>query len=83
MGFDPLKFLEHRARPATVKEAAQAKFDKATPTRNEIQKTRRHLDRLVDQGHVKRHDGTKGGANGEGAATYEAIPLGAEPGGMT
>jgi len=45
--FDPLQFLKNRPRGATAKECAVQMFEKQTPTKNEIAKAKRQLDRLA------------------------------------
>ena len=43
-------------------KAAAVIFETAKPTSSEIEKARRRLNKLVDEGQLQRVDGTKGGA---------------------
>lgn len=45
----------------TAKAAAVALFEDDAPGQNDIEKARRRLDKLVEQGHLKRVDGRPGG----------------------
>lgn len=68
---DLVKLVRSRgASGLTAKSAAQVITEKADPTRAEIQKARRRLDKLVDSGVLIRSEGSKGGADGGVPANY-------------
>jgi len=54
----------------TAKRAAVAVFEKDTPTRAQIEKVRRKLDRLVKAGLLVREDGQEGPEGGKPTATW-------------
>lgn len=56
----------------TAEGAARAMFRKDAPSRNEIEKARRQLDRLVAKGHAHKQEGTTGGAAGGTPSRYYA-----------
>ncbi len=45
-------------------------FEKPKPTKGEIEKARRQLDRRVDNGTLRREEGVKGGAEGGSPARW-------------
>lgn len=53
---NPLKIVGSATRGATVHLVASIMFKNETPTRNELEKARRRLDKLVDQGHIHRQE---------------------------
>jgi len=57
----------------TAKRAAVAVFEKDTPTRAEIEKVRRRLDRLVKAGLLVREDGQLGPEGGKPTATWHPV----------
>ena len=56
----------------TAEGAARAIFRKDAPTRNEIEKARRQLDRLAAKGLTRKQEGTTGGAGGTTSSRYYA-----------
>lgn len=54
----------------TARLAARAVFEKDAPTKNEIEKTRRRLGKLVDSGRLACRQGSAGGARGGSETTY-------------
>jgi hypothetical protein len=54
----------------TPQGAAAAIFEKDKPTRAQVEKARRRLDKLASQGMLVRVEGMKGGAPGVGSANY-------------
>ena len=57
----------------TAQEVAGAITVKAAPDRNDVEKARRQLERLVATGHAHRQDGTKGGVEGGKPHRYYAM----------
>jgi len=57
----------------TAKRAAVAMFEKDTPSRAEIEKVRRKLDRLVRDGSLVREDGQLGPEGGKPTATWQPV----------
>jgi len=57
----------------TAKRAAVAVFEKDTPTRAEIEKVRRKLDRLAKAGSLVREDGQLGPEGGTPAAVWHPV----------
>lgn len=58
----PLKIVTGSPRGATVKLVATLMYKAEEPTRNQLEKARRRLDKLVDQNHiVRRETPTEGG----------------------
>ncbi len=58
---DLLMLARHFPYGMTLQVAAQRLFDREKPTRAEIEKARRKLDRLVKDGHMLVKEGAKGG----------------------
>jgi replicative DNA helicase len=54
----------------TAKNAAVAMFEKDKPTRAEIEKARRKLDKLTADGKLRQEEGHRGGQVGEGEARW-------------
>ncbi len=52
--FETPDLLDLAATGVTVRDAAESLFETSTPTRNEIEKTRRRLDQLADRGDLER-----------------------------
>lgn len=54
--------------------AASAIFEKDKPSRAQVEKARRRLDKLTDAGQLVRIEGMRGGAAGAGSANYFTAP---------
>lgn len=68
-GTDPMAVITAAGEGGcTAKDLAVAMFETDDPDRNQIEKARRQLDRLVGEGTASRAQGTRGGAEG-GTAT--------------
>ncbi|MFN8147950.1 MAG: bifunctional DNA primase/polymerase [Candidatus Nanopelagicales bacterium] len=62
---DLVAVVRHHGRHGcTPQQAAHAMFQKDEPSKNDIEKARRKLDKLVDDGVLERQEGTKGGKKG-------------------
>jgi len=61
------------AEGITAKRAAVAMFEKDTPSRAQIEKVRRKLDRLVKAGLLVREDGQEGPEGGTPAAVWHLV----------
>lgn len=57
----------------TPQGAAAAIFERDKPTRAQVEKARRRLDKLAQQGLLVRVEGMKGGAPGAGSANYFSV----------
>jgi replicative DNA helicase len=57
----------------TAEGAAVALYGKSQPNRNEIERGRRQLERLVTKGLVTRQGGARGGRSGQNAARYYLV----------
>lgn len=57
----------------TAEGAARALFRKEAPGRNEVEKARRQLDRLVAAGHAHKEESARGGAGGTTSSRYFAV----------
>ena len=57
----------------TAATVASAIFSTETPDRNQIEKARRQLERLVREHKIQKRDGTKGGKGGGDAALYSSL----------
>jgi len=57
----------------TAKHAAVAMVEKSEPTRAEVEKARRKLDRLVRSGHLRRDEGQTGPEGGKPTATWHPV----------
>jgi len=57
----------------TAKRAAVAVFEKDNPSRAQIEKVRRKLDRLVKSGALLREDGQEGPEGGKPTATWHPV----------
>jgi replicative DNA helicase len=57
----------------TAAAVASAIFDTEAPDRNQIEKARRQLERLVRERKIQKRDGTKGGKGGGDAALYSSL----------
>jgi hypothetical protein len=70
---DLLELVKCKAEDGlTAKEAAAAIFDTGKPTDSEIEKARRKLNKLADDGYLTRVDGTKGRGQGNTTAWFTA-----------
>jgi replicative DNA helicase len=78
-GFDMFKYLRGQPRPVTVGDAARAMTGEYDVGRNDRQKARRLLDKMVERGvAVKVSDGTKGGGPDRDEARYSLAAQGAD-----
>jgi replicative DNA helicase len=57
----------------TAAGVAAEMFGTVTPSRNEIEKARRQLERLTREGRIQKRDGSKGGRGGGDAALYSRL----------
>lgn len=57
---DLLQTLANAPHGLTVADAAQLLFEKSTPSKNEVEKSRRRLNALADTGRASRHDDPDG-----------------------
>lgn len=57
----------------TAKALAQVVAEKSNPTPNEVEKARRSLERLVEQGHLSRERGSRGGGAERTSSVYRAF----------
>lgn len=61
-------------RGITAKDAASAVEEKDNPSRSDIEKARRRLDKLADQGLLERVEGQSEGRGGKPTATWLYVP---------
>lgn len=78
---DPLEMARRAPTGITPSDVAAAMFETETPTRNQAEKARRKLDKLVADGWLHKAPGASGGAGGGAASRYFAVARHAvEPG---
>lgn len=78
-GFDMFKYLRGQPRPVTVGDAARAMTGEYEVGRNDRQKARRLLDKLVEKGLVvKVSGGSKGGGSDRDESRYSLAAQGGE-----
>jgi len=70
---DALVMLRNAPTGLTSTDLAQVAKDGAKPTRNDVRRARRTLDRLVDSGHAHREEPQAGGAAGTTPARYYLV----------
>jgi replicative DNA helicase len=59
----------------TAAAVASEMFSAPAPTRNEIEKARRQLERLTREGHIHKRDGSSGGKGGGEVALYSSLSV--------
>lgn len=67
---DPVTLLRSATDGLTARELATVLTDEAQPARGDVEKARRHLDRLVRSGLATKTEGAAGGAGGGHQARY-------------
>lgn len=74
-GFDPLTCLRHAPTGLTALEVARIMLAGSEPDEVARRKAQRRLDRLVNDGHAHRIEGTRGGSGGTTAARYVVVDV--------
>jgi replicative DNA helicase len=72
-GLDLIALATANQGRLTAKLAALAMFETDKPDRNQVEKARRKLDRLAEDGLIHRRSGSSGGASGGTETTYAAM----------
>lgn len=62
------------SRGLSARQAASSIEEKENPSKAEVEKARRRLDKLADQGLLERIEGTKGGHDGGQPAVWRWVP---------
>ncbi len=69
-GFDLIAYATNPPGGVTALEAAVQMFNATKPSRSDVEKARRRLERLVADGRLEREEGTRGGPGGGEGTRY-------------